>query len=82
MCGLDEFGVTGIRGVNGFAAGLSTNFLTTADLSDDVESFMVLLVLLVLIVPVLVLLFAFELAVVEVTEGDVLFDGVLGRQST
>lgn len=39
VCGVwgrDEFGVIGMRGVNGLAAGLSTNFLTlTFALSPD-----------------------------------------------
>lgn len=35
VCGRDEFGVIGMRGVNGFAAGFSTNFLTTGVLSED-----------------------------------------------
>lgn len=33
MCGRDEFGVTGRRGVNGLAAGFSVNFFGAA-LSD------------------------------------------------
>lgn len=67
VCGLDEFGVTGIRGVNGFAAGLSTNFLTKLDFSDEVDSFK--LPLQALIVPALVLLFVFELGVVAADGG-------------
>lgn len=35
MCGRDEFGVIGMRGVNGLAAGFSTNFFTMGVLSDD-----------------------------------------------
>lgn len=73
MCGLDEFGVTGMRGVNGFAAGLSTNFLTKLDFSDEVESFKLLL-LAALIVPALVLLFVIELGVVAADGGVLLLD--------
>lgn len=34
MCGRDGFGVLGFLGVNGFAAGLSTNFFALPALSD------------------------------------------------
>lgn len=70
VCGLDEFGVTGMRGVNGFAAGLSTNFLKL-DFSDEVDSFKLLL-LATLIGPALVLVllvFVFELGVVAADGG-------------
>lgn len=73
MCGLDEFGVTGMRGVNGFAAGLSTNFLTKLDFSDEVESFKLLL-LAALIGPALGLLFVIELGVVAADGGVLLLD--------
>lgn len=76
MCGLDEFGVTGMRGVNGFAAGLSTNFFTKLDFSDEVESFKLLL-LAALIGPALGLLFVIELGVVAAEGGELLLDGEL-----
>lgn len=69
VCGRDEFGVTGMRGVNGLAVGLSTNFLKL-NFSDDVDSFKLLL-LAALIGPVLVLLLfvVFELGVVAADGG-------------
>lgn len=38
VCGRDEFGVTGILGVNGFAAGFNTNFFGAFALSVELAS--------------------------------------------
>lgn len=68
----DGFGVLGLRGVNGFAAGLSTNFLAAlpgADLSDGVDSIELLLLLVLLLTLFAMLLLLLVLLLLLFTEG-------------